>query len=59
MDDLEKFAGVVSSNYVGLEDVKQRNGLVNSTGEKIQNLFMKAAQMALDAKTTGPDKNWK
>ena len=57
----KKFAEALNSNYVELEDIKQRTeaGLVNSTGEKIQNLFMKAASMTLDTKYNTPDKNWK
>ena len=57
----DQFCDNLAHSTVEIEDIKQRidAGLIKSTGEKVQNIFTKAADHSLQCKKSPPDKNWK
>ena len=60
-ENKKAFADGINNNLIKPDEFSQRleAGLVNSTGEKIQNLYIKMANLTLGAKRSRPDKNWK
>ena len=56
-----EFYNTLANSTKEIEDIKQRieGGLIKSTGEKIQDLFISAANNSCQVKTSPPDKNWK
>ena len=57
----EEFSKTLKNSVEEIEAIIQRieGGLIKSTGEKIQKLFISAAKQTLQAKVPFPEKNWK
>ena len=57
----EKFSKSLKNCSSEINDISQRieAGLIDSTGDKLQNLFLKAAESSLKASSKNPKKNWK
>ena len=60
-EKINKFCNTLQNSIDEIEDIKKRieAGLIKSTGEKIQDIFNKAANYTFKVKKSPPEKNWK